>query len=101
MGQLGRGLGDVALYPHRHLLLGFLGNVYEPLVGRGKELETVPKLATSWEQTNPTTWRFHLRPNVKFHDGSPFTADDVLFSYQRAIGEGSDVKGKLGTVREV
>jgi len=97
--------GDVSAmepyYLNETFLLGFLGNIYEPLVGRGKELEMVPKLATSWEQTDPTTWRFHLRPNVKFHDGSPFTADDVLFSYQRVIGEGSDLKGKLGSVREV
>ncbi|HKO07656.1 MAG TPA: ABC transporter substrate-binding protein, partial [Alphaproteobacteria bacterium] len=81
--------------------LGFLGNVYEPLVGRGKELELVPMLAASWEQTQPTVWRFHLRSGVKFHDGSPFSADDVIFSHQRAIGDGSDIKGKLGTVQEV
>jgi peptide/nickel transport system substrate-binding protein len=82
-------------------LLGFLGNVYEPLVGRGKKLELVPKLAVSWEQTEPTTWRFHLRPNVKFADGTPFGADDVVFSYQRVIGEGSDLKSKLASVKEV
>ena len=82
-------------------LLGFLGNVYEPLVGRGKNLELVPKLAQSWEQVEPTVWRFHLRPNVKFAGGETFTADDMLYSYQRVIGEGSDLKGNLATVTDV
>jgi peptide/nickel transport system substrate-binding protein len=72
--------------------LSFTGNIYEPLIGRGKKLELVPGLATDWKQTAPTVWRFNLRKGVKFHDGTAFTADDVIFSYQRAKGEGSDVK---------
>ena len=60
--------------------LSFLSNIYEPLVRRDKDLKLEPALATSWEQTSPTVWRFHLRPGVKLQDGSPFTADDVLFS---------------------
>ena len=66
--------------------LAFTGNIYEPLIGRGKKLELVPALATEWKQTSPTVWRFNLRKNVKFHDGTPFTADDVIFSYARAQG---------------
>jgi peptide/nickel transport system substrate-binding protein len=61
-----------------------LANVYEGLVGRDKDFKIVPWLATSWEQRDPKTWRFKLRPNVKFHDGAPFTADDVVFSIERA-----------------
>lgn len=59
------------------------GQVYERLVMRDRRLNIVPSLATSWEQTGPLTWRFKLRPNVKFHDGSPLTADDVVFSINR------------------
>lgn len=59
------------------------GQVYERLVMRDRRLNIVPSLATSWEQTGPLTWRFKLRPNVKFHDGTPFTADDVVFSINR------------------
>ena len=68
--------------------LAFQGLFYEPLIGRGKQLEVVPALATDWETTAEDTWRFNLRPNVTFHDGSPFTADDVIFSYERAQKEG-------------
>ena len=60
------------------------GQVYEYLVGRDKQLNLVPQLALSWEQTGPLQWRMKLRPNVKFHDGAPFTADDVVFSINRA-----------------
>ena len=58
--------------------------VYEFLVVRDKTLGIKPALAESWTQVNPTTWRFKLRPGVKFHDGTPFTADDVVFSFERA-----------------
>jgi peptide/nickel transport system substrate-binding protein len=86
---------------NEQLLLNFTGNIYEPLVGRGKNLEPVPQLATDWKQTSPTVWRFNLRKNVKFQDGTPFTADDVLFSYERARGEGSDVKLYVGEIKEI
>lgn len=62
----------------------FLSNIYDGLVGRDKHFKIVPWLATSWSQPDAKTWRFKLRPNVKFHDGTPFTADDVVFSIERA-----------------
>jgi len=76
------------------------GNVYEPLVGRGKKLELAPALATKWENPEPNRWRFHLRPGVKFHNGNAFTADDVIFSYQRALADGSDIISKVASVKE-
>jgi peptide/nickel transport system substrate-binding protein len=97
--------GDaLSMDPHslnESLQLSVLGNIYEPLVGRGKNLGLVPALATSWKQTSPTVWRFNLRTGVKFHDGSPFTADDVIFSYQRAHGDGSDMKTYVQEFAEV
>ncbi|MFY7972873.1 MAG: ABC transporter substrate-binding protein [Rubrivivax sp.] len=60
------------------------GQVYEGLVARDKKLNLVPALATSWQQTGPLTWRFKIRQGVRFHDGSPMTVDDVVFSIQRA-----------------
>src|ERR1700681_2062865 len=97
--------GDTtSMDPHslnESLQLSLLGNIYEPLVGRGKKLELLPLLATSWKQTEPTVWRFNLRRNVKFHDGTPFTADDVIFSYERSKTDGSDMKTKIATVKEM
>lgn len=97
--------GDAtSLDPHslqESLQLTVTGNVYEPLVTRGKDFKLTGALATSWKQTSPTVWRFELRKNVQFHDGTPFTADDVIFSYQRAAGEGSDVKSYVGQIKQI
>src|SRR5438445_7883329 len=66
------------------------GHIYEGLVTRDKDLKIIPALAESWETLTPTHWRFHLRKGVKFHNGDPFTADDVLFSAQRVRATGSN-----------
>ncbi len=66
------------------------GHVYEGLVTRDKDLKIIPALAESWETPEPTRWRFHLRKGVKFHNGDPFTADDVLFSADRVRAKGSN-----------
>jgi peptide/nickel transport system substrate-binding protein len=60
-------------------------NVYEGLVGRDEHYRLEPALALEWRRVDPLTWRFRLRPGVHFHDGSPFTADDVVFSIGRAL----------------
>jgi peptide/nickel transport system substrate-binding protein len=65
-------------------------HVYEGLVGRDKDLKIVPALAEGWETLDPLHWRFHLRKGVKFHNGDPFTADDVLFSADRVRASGSN-----------
>lgn len=80
------------------------GQMYETLVNRGKKLEIVPALATEWRQVDPLTWRFTLRKGVRFHDGTPFTADDVLFSVQRASQPTSQIRvyaSALGTPRKL
>jgi peptide/nickel transport system substrate-binding protein len=66
--------------------------VHDTLVMRDNSLKLVPGLATSWQQINPTTWRFNLRRGVKFHDGSPFTADDIVFTYERASHPNSQLR---------
>jgi peptide/nickel transport system substrate-binding protein len=82
-------------------LLTFTQNIYDPLVRRNRELKVEPALAESWETPSPTVWRFHLRPGVKFHEGQPFTADDVVFSYQRAVAPGSQINAYFATVKEL
>src|SRR5882762_2016956 len=76
----------------------FLMSMYEPLLRRDRELKLEPTLATEWLNIDPTTWRFKLRQGVKFHDGTPFAADDVVFSMQRAIVPGSNVASQLSSV---
>jgi len=58
--------------------------VTECLIGATQDFKLVPLLATSWNQTSPTTWRFSLRDGVKFHNGKPMTANEVKFSLDRA-----------------
>lgn len=82
-------------------VLGFLNNVYEGLVRRNKQMQVESALATSWEQIPEGGWRFNLREGVTFHDGATFTADDVLFSYERASSEESDARSWFAPVSEV
>ena len=80
--------------------LSLTSNVYEPLVRRDAKLALEPALATSWEQAAPTTWRFHLRAGVKWQDGSPFTADDVLFSLTRVQSPASLLRSVMASVKQ-
>jgi len=66
--------------------------VYERLTSRGRDLKLRPALATAWESRSPTVWRYTLRKGVKFHDGSTMTADDVVFSFERAQSASSNFK---------
>ena len=60
-----------------------LGHVYEGLIARDKDLKIIPGAGRELGDAEPTRWRFHLRKGVKFHNGDPFTADDVVFSADR------------------
>ena len=78
--------------------------VYDYLVLRDKQLNFVPGLATSWEQVSALKWRFKIRQGVKFHDGAPLTADDVVFSVNRAKEPTSQIAvyaNAVGTPRKV
>jgi peptide/nickel transport system substrate-binding protein len=77
------------------------GQVYEFLVARDRSLSIVPQLATEWRQDGPLKWTFKLRPNVKFHDGTPFTADDVAFSVERARQPTSQIAAYASALGEV
>jgi peptide/nickel transport system substrate-binding protein len=78
--------------PHALALLyqtRIASQIYESLVGRDRDFRLEPALALSWQALDATTWRFKLRPDVKFHDGTPFSADDVVFSIERALAKTS------------
>jgi peptide/nickel transport system substrate-binding protein len=77
--------------------------IYEPLVIRGYDGKLVPTLATAWRNLpdDPTVWEVKLREGVKFHDGSAFTADDAVFSFERARMPTSDYRGLLTSIESV
>lgn len=59
-------------------------HIFDHLINKDDLMGLQPGLAVSWKPIDDTTWEFKLRKGVKWHDGSPFTADDVLFSFNRA-----------------
>jgi peptide/nickel transport system substrate-binding protein len=74
--------------PHAVALLyqtRIASQIYESLVSRDRNFKLEPALATSWHAVDARTWRFKLRAEVRFHDGTPLTAGDVVFSIQRAL----------------
>jgi peptide/nickel transport system substrate-binding protein len=81
--------------------IGFNSQIYDALIARDNANKLVPGLALSWRLVDPITWEFKLRPGVKFHGGEDFSADDVVFSLQRALAPTSDYKGYLASVKEI
>src|SRR5262245_58730275 len=78
-----------------------LQNVYEPLILRDHTGKALPTLAESWKVTSdPLVWEFKLRQGVKFHNGNPFNADDVVFSIERALQPTSDMKGIISSIEK-
>lgn len=77
--------------------------IYEPLISPDMEAKPIPALATEWgvKEGDPNVWVFKLREGVKFHGGEDFTAEDVVFSFNRAKMESSDMKELIVTVTEV
>jgi peptide/nickel transport system substrate-binding protein len=72
--------------PHYHNLSpnnSLLRHIFESLVMVDANGKLIPGLATSWKPVDDLTWEFRLRKNVRWHDGSPFTADDVVFTFKR------------------
>ncbi len=78
-------------------------NFYDTLVVRGFDGKLAASLATSWAvlPSDPTIWEFKLRPGVKFHNGTTLTADDVVFSMQRALKPAADMKSLLVSVESI
>jgi peptide/nickel transport system substrate-binding protein len=84
--RIGLAAEPSSIDPHYHNLTPnnmLAREVFQPLVGQDKDQRLFPLLAESWKTLNDTTWEFKLRKGVKFHDGSPFTADDAIASFAR------------------
>ena len=83
---IGLGTDVTAIDPHYHNLTpnnNVAAHLFGYLVERNEKSQPVPGLATEWKAIDPTTWEFKLRKGVKFHDGSDFTAADVVASIER------------------
>lgn len=81
---------------------GYLANTYEGLVRFDVNLSVEPALALSWGMLDATTWQFKLRPEVKFHDGSSFDAEDVVESFDRArLHPDSEIQNLVSSVDQV
>jgi peptide/nickel transport system substrate-binding protein len=79
-----------------------LSSIYEPLVTLDRSMRPAPALAVSWETPDLLTWVFRLRPGVRFHDGSPLTAQDVAASFRRLLSDRSlEMRSYLSGVAEV
>ncbi|NBS11909.1 MAG: ABC transporter substrate-binding protein [Gammaproteobacteria bacterium] len=76
-------------------------HVYDRLVSTDKNVRNQPGLAERWENVNPTTWRIYLRKGVKWHDGRDLTADDVLFSMERAPNVPNSPASFAGSVASI
>jgi peptide/nickel transport system substrate-binding protein len=73
--------------PHFHNLgpnNSLASHIFSRLIEQDPNQQLIPGLASSWKTLDDLTWEFKLRTDVKFHDGTPFTADDVLFTFKRA-----------------
>lgn len=107
--RVGLGSEPTSIDPHYHNLSpnnGALSHIFERLVESDPKNKMIPALAESWTTPNDTTWQFKLRKGVTWHDGAPFTADDVIFTFERApnvpnspSGFGSAIKGK--TIKKI
>lgn len=102
--KIGLASEPTSIDPHFHNLSpnnSLARHLFDRLVHTDENQALVPGLAVSWKPVNDTTWEFKLREGVKWHDGSPFTADDVVFTFTRAVnvpnspsGFGTYLKGK-------
>ena len=107
--KIGLAAEPTSMDPHFHNLTpnnGMLAHIFERLVETAPDNKLIPGLAESWKTTNDTTWQLKLRKGAKWHDGTPFTADDVAFTFERAPNVpnspssfASAVKGK--TVKKI
>ena len=73
------------------LTVNYFVNLYDTLTRWDTDLKLQPGLATAWKTVNDTTWEFTLRPNAKFHDGTPVTAADVKAVFERNLDRGKTV----------
>jgi peptide/nickel transport system substrate-binding protein len=81
--------------------IAYAKHIFGRLVGRDNNSRREPDLATSWKALDDTTWEFKLRKGVKFHDGSEFTAEDVVFTIKRIPNVPNNPASYVGMIRSI
>ncbi|MBE1536563.1 ABC transporter substrate-binding protein [Actinomadura algeriensis] len=93
---------DDTLNPMEEQFTTFQFNAFDGLVRRLRgDTEAVPRLAEEWSQKSDTVWRFKLRSGATFHNGSPVTADDVVFSFTELLGQKYANASLIDTIKDV
>jgi len=95
---------DPAIDPHFQWLttnVAYSQHIFDPLVKKDANAQWVPGLAVDWKPIDDLTWEMSLRKGVKFHDGTPFTADDVVFSFDRLSNVPNNPNPYTANVRSV
>ena len=90
--------------PHYHKQTqndAFSAHVYDSLIARNANMELIPGLATSWKNVDDLTWELKLREGVKFSNGQPFTAQDVLFTICRTLNNETNISQSYMTLTKV
>ncbi|OZI40224.1 peptide ABC transporter substrate-binding protein [Bordetella genomosp. 1] len=78
------------------------GKIYESLLTYSSKLEPMPSLAKSWDvSADKLTYTFHLQPNVQWHDGKPFSSDDVVFSYKEILSKTPRTRTLMGFIEDI
>jgi peptide/nickel transport system substrate-binding protein len=104
---IGSAAAPTGLDPHYHatnLNNGLLRHVFEPLLDADNRQRLQPRLAESWRLVDELTWEFRLREGVRFHDGTPFEAEDIAFTLARVPlvpNSPGPFTPRVRTVREV
>lgn len=103
--RIGMAAETTAADPHNYALAPnstLRDHVFDGLIGLDAGLRPRPALAVSWSRRDDLTWVFELRQGVTFHDGQPFTAEDVVYSYCRVLNNESEVVGSFSrTIRRL
>ncbi|WAI83775.1 MULTISPECIES: ABC transporter substrate-binding protein [Achromobacter] len=87
--------------PHYHQATpndAMTSHMFETLVGQDAKMGLIPRLATSWKAVDDTTWEFTLREGVKFSNGQPFTAQDVIFTFCRVMNNEQSIGGSYPAI---
>lgn len=99
--KIGLSSEPTSMDPHYHQATpndAMTSHLFETLVGQDAAMNLIPRLATAWKPVDDTTWEFTLREGVKFSNGQPFTAQDVLFTFCRVVNNEQSISSSYPSI---